>query len=227
MPGEPVSQGMPTSQGRSGGESAKKSRGQLFVIAAPSGAGKTSLVRALMERRPDLRFSISYTTRPQRPNEVDERDYFFVDKPTFEQMAAAGKFLEHARVFDNDYGTSRTQVETLLEQGENVLLEIDWQGARQIRRAMPACRSIFILPPSREALEQRLRGRRSDSDEVIARRLRDSIEDMSHWAEFDDVVVNDDFGQATNDLAAIVAGETRRFSRERPALQPLLDRLLG
>jgi len=222
---------MTASGNRSVEGSAKTSRGQprgqLFVIAAPSGAGKTSLVRALMERRPDLRFSISYTTRPQRPNEVHERDYFFVDQPTFEEMVTAGEFLEHARVFDNHYGTSKAQVEALLEQGENVLLEIDWQGARQIRRAMPTCRSIFILPPSRDALEQRLRGRQSDSDEVIARRLRDSIEDMSHWAEFDDVVVNDDFAQATDDLAAIVAGETRRFSRERPALQPLLDRLLG
>ncbi|AMN48298.1 guanylate kinase [Steroidobacter denitrificans] len=210
-----------------GKESVKKLRGQLFVIAAPSGAGKTSLVRALMQHRPDLRFSISYTTRPQRPNEVDKRDYFFVDERTFEQMAATGKFLEHARVFDHHYGTSKAQVEALLEQGENVLLEIDWQGAQQIRRAMPTCHSIFILPPSREALEQRLRGRQSDSDEVIARRLRDSIGDMSHWAEFDAVVINDDFGQATSDLAAIVAGETRRFSRQRPELRPLLDRLLS
>ncbi len=202
-------------------------RGRLFVIAAPSGAGKTSLVRALVARRPALRFSISYTTRPQRPNEQDGRDYFFVDKPRFERMVADGEFLEYASVFDNYYGTSRAQVEELLAAGENVLLEIDWQGAQQIRRTMPECRSIFILPPSRAALEQRLRGRGTDSDEVIARRLRDSIADMSHWNEFDDVVVNDDFEQATGELAAIVAGETQRYSRGRSELQTLLDRLLG
>ena len=163
-------------------------RGKLFVIAAPSGAGKTSLVRALMERRPALRFSISYTTRKQRPNERDGHDYFFVDKAGFERMAAAGEFLEHARVFDNYYGTSREQVEQLLDQSQDVLLEIDWQGAQQIRRALPECRSIFVLPPSRAALEQRLRGRGTDSDEVIARRLRDSIADLSHWNEFDYIV---------------------------------------
>jgi len=208
-------------------ESSEQRRGQLFVIAAPSGAGKTSLVRALMERRPDLRFSISYTTRPKRPTEVDTQDYFFVDKAKFESMVAESAFLEHACVFDNYYGTSKSQVEQLLAQGENVLLEIDWQGARQIRRGMPECRSIFILPPSRQALEQRLRGRKTDSDEVIARRLRDSIADMSHWAEFDDVVVNDDFQQATEDLAAIIDGETQRFSKGRSELQTLLDELLG
>jgi guanylate kinase len=202
-------------------------RGRLFVIAAPSGAGKTSLVRALVARRPALRFSISYTTRPQRPNEQDGRDYFFVDKQSFERMAADGEFLEYASVFDNYYGTSRAQVEQLLAAGENVLLEIDWQGAQQIRRSMPECRSIFILPPSRAALEQRLRGRGTDSDEVIARRLRDSIADMSHWDEFDDVVVNDDFEQASGELAAIVAGETQRYSRGRSELRTLLDRLLG
>jgi guanylate kinase len=122
-------------------------RGKLFVIAAPSGAGKTSLVRALMQRQPGLRFSISYTTRKQRPNERHEHDYFFVDKPTFERMVAAGQFLEHAQVFDNYYGTSRGQVESLLSAGENVLLEIDWQGAQQVRAALPECCSIFILPP--------------------------------------------------------------------------------
>ncbi|MGH8188032.1 MAG: guanylate kinase, partial [Steroidobacteraceae bacterium] len=158
-------------------------RGKLFVIAAPSGAGKTSLVRALIERLPALRFSISYTTRTQRPNERHAHDYFFVDKPTFERMVAANEFLEHARVFDNYYGTSKAQVEQLLNAGENVLLEIDWQGAQQMRRAMPEGRTIFVLPPSREALEQRLRGRGTDSDEVIARRLKDSMADLSHWHE--------------------------------------------
>jgi guanylate kinase len=202
-------------------------RGKLFVIAAPSGAGKTSLVRALMQRVPSLRFSISYTTRKPRPNEVPGRDYFFVDHAGFEGMVEAGEFLEHARVFDNYYGTSKTQVESMLREGDNVLLEIDWQGAQQIRRAMPECESIFILPPSRETLEQRLRGRQTDNDEVIARRLRDSIADMSHWEEFDYVVVNDDFERATVELEAIVAGRGAALRRSRSELQTLLPLLLG
>jgi guanylate kinase len=202
-------------------------RGKLFVIAAPSGAGKTTLVRALMERVPSLRFSISYTTRKPRPNEQHGRDYFFVDHAEFERMAAAGEFLEHARVFDNYYGTSKPQVESMLTDGDNVLLEIDWQGAQQIRRALPECQSIFILPPSREALEQRLRGRKTDGDEVIARRLRDSIADMSHWSEFDYVVVNDDFARATAELQSIVAGQGESLRRDRSELQTLIRRLLG
>ena len=202
-------------------------RGKLFVIAAPSGAGKTSLVRALMQLRPTLRFSISYTTRKQRPNERHSHDYFFVDKAEFERMVAAGDFLEHARVFDNYYGTSRQQVEQLLDESQDVLLEIDWQGAQQIRRALPECRSIFVLPPSREALEQRLRGRGTDSDEVIARRFRDSLADLSHWNEFDYIVVNDDFERATEDLQAIVSGQGEHLRRDRAELRELLARLLA
>jgi guanylate kinase len=202
-------------------------RGKLFVIAAPSGAGKTSLVRALIQLRPALRFSISYTTRKQRPNERHSHDYFFVDKSEFERMVAAGEFLEHARVFDNYYGTSRKQVEQLLDESQDVLLEIDWQGAQQIRRALPECRSIFVLPPSREALEQRLRGRGTDSDEVIARRLRDSLADLSHWSEFDYIVVNDDFARAIEDLQAIVTGQGEHLRRDRPELRELLARLLA
>ena len=201
-------------------------RGKLFVIAAPSGAGKTSLVRALMERRPALRFSISYTTRKQRPTERDGHDYFFVDKDEFKRMVDAQEFLEHAQVFDNFYGTSRKQVEQILDQGQDVLLEIDWQGAQQIRRALPECRSIFVLPPSREALEQRLRNRATDSDEVIARRLRDSIADLSHWNEFDYIVVNDDFERATQDLEAIVTGQGEHLRRDRAGLQGLIAKLL-
>jgi guanylate kinase len=203
------------------------SRGKLFVIAAPSGAGKTSLVRALMQRRPALRFSISYTTRQQRPNERDGHDYFFVDKPKFERMVEAGEFLEHARVFDNYYGTSPAQVEQLLAEGQDVLLEIDWQGAQQIRRSLPECRSIFVLPPSRAALEQRLRNRGTDSDEVIARRLRDSLADLSHWNEFDYIVVNDDFARATADLEAVVAGQGEHLRRDRAELRELLASLLS
>jgi guanylate kinase len=202
-------------------------RGKLFVIAAPSGAGKTSLVRALIQRRPALRFSISYTTRKQRPNERDGHDYFFVDKPEFERMVGAQEFLEHARVFDNYYGTSRKQVEQLLDDSQDVLLEIDWQGAQQIRRALPECRTIFVLPPSREALEQRLRGRGTDADDVIARRLRDSLADLSHWNEFDYIVVNDDFERATAELEAIVAGKGEHLRRDRTELQALLAKLLA
>ena len=204
----------------------KPERGRLFVIAAPSGAGKTSLVRALMERVP-LQFSISYTTRRQRDTEQNGHDYFFVKKEEFEQMRDAGRFLGHAQVFDNCYGTSREQVEQHLARGDNVLLEIDWQGAQQIRRSMPEARTIFVLPPARPALEQRLRGRGTDSEEVIARRLRDSLADMSHWNEFDDVVVNDDFERAVADLQAIVGGDTRSYSRDRSGLRTLLEQLLG
>jgi guanylate kinase len=205
----------------------QRERGSLFVIAAPSGAGKTSLVRALLQRQPQLRFSISFTTRQQRTAEQHGHDYFFVDKPEFQRMIAAGEFLEHAQVFDNFYGTSRAQVENLLAAGSNVLLEIDWQGAQQIRRAMPECQTIFILPPSRDELERRLRGRGTDSDAVIARRLRDSIADMSHWNEFDYVVVNDDFERATRDLEAIIVGNAEALRRDRPTVQALVNELLA
>jgi guanylate kinase len=204
----------------------KPARGKLFVIAAPSGAGKTSLVRELMKRMP-LKFSISYTTRTRRETEQHGHDYFFVDKAEFQRMRDAGQFLEHAQVFDNYYGTSREQVEQHLARGDNVLLEIDWQGAQQIRVSMPEARTIFVLPPSRPALEQRLRGRGTDSEEVIARRLRDSLADMSHWDEFDDVVVNDDFERAVADLQAIVGGDTRSYRRDRSGLRTLLEQLLG
>lgn len=192
-------------------------RGRLFVIAAPSGAGKTSLVRALMERDRSLGFSISYTTRPQRPSEVYGRDYFFVPKDEFEHMVEAGEFLEHALVFDNYYGTSRRQVEDALASGQDLILEIDWQGAGQVRRALPECVSIFILPPSRAELERRLRGRGTDAEEVIQRRLRDAASDMAHWREFDHVVVNDDFGRALDELEAIVAGTPQAVGADRTA----------
>ena len=200
-------------------------RGRLFVIAAPSGAGKTSLVRALVQREPSLRFSVSYTTRAQRPNEVEGRDYFFVTREEFERMVAAGEFLEHARVFDNCYGTSRRQVEQSLEAGQDLILEIDWQGARQIRRALPECISIFILPPSRAELERRLRGRGTDADDVIRRRLRDAAGDMGHWSEFGYVVVNDDFQLALDQLAAIVAGQGEPVRADRQGLAELAKSL--
>jgi guanylate kinase len=201
-------------------------RGKLFVVAAASGTGKTSLVLAMMRRMPDLRFSISYTTRAPRETERDGVHYFFVQKDEFDRMAASGEFLEHAGVYGNFYGTSRKQVETLLAAGENVLLEIDWQGAQQIARTMPERRSIFILPPSLEALEMRLRGRKTDSDEVIAGRLRESIADLSHWSEFDYVVVNDDFERASGDLEAIVRGEGEHLTRHRPQVRELIEQLM-
>ncbi len=198
----------------------------LFVIAAPSGAGKTSLVKALVQQESDLVVSISYTTRTRRESEVDGEDYFFVDKPTFETMRDAGEFLESADVFDNCYGTARRTVESALADGHNVILEIDWQGARQVRSAMPDCQTIFILPPSRAELETRLRHRRTDTDEVIARRLRDSVSDMGHWDEFDYVVVNDEFDTAVADLVAIVRGQGERARADRAELRPLLADLL-
>jgi guanylate kinase len=196
-------------------------RGRLFVFAAPSGAGKTSLVRALMERDRSLQFSISYTTRARRPTERNGVDYHFVSREEFEAMVARGEFLEHARVFDNYYGTARSQVESSLAAGHDLILEIDWQGAQQIRRAMPECVSIFILPPSRAELERRLRGRGTDPEEVIQRRLRDAAADMTHWQEFDYVVVNEDFESAVADLEAIVAGHGEALRRDRPDLGTL------
>ena len=203
-------------------------RGRLFVIAAPSGAGKTSLVRALMEREPGLSFSISYTTRRQRPNEVHGRDYFFVGREEFDRMAEAGQFLEHATVFGNSYGTARAQVEQSLGSGQDLILEIDWQGARQIRSALPECCSIFILPPSRAELERRLRGRGTDTEEVIVRRLGEAAEDMGHWREFDYVVVNDSFDRALDELSAIVQGrDPPEARRDRAGLEGWAAGLVG
>jgi guanylate kinase len=184
----------------------RDARGRLWVIAAPSGAGKTSLARKLIELEPRLKFSISYTTRKQRSTEVAGRDYFFVDVPTFEDMVRRDAFLEHAQVFDNWYGTGRDHVEGLLAGGDSVLLEIDWQGAQQVRERASAARSIFILPPNVAELERRLRGRGTDSEATIQRRLRDSVADMQHWPEFHHVVINDDFDTALSQLRSIIAG---------------------
>src|SRR5689334_18769270 len=200
-------------------------RGRLFVIAAPSGAGKTSLVKALLQRQPELRLSISHTTRPIRPTEELGREYYFVPVTEFRERVGRGEFLEHAQVFDNYYGTGRQPVEQQLSQGRDVILEIDWQGAQQVRRAMPDCITVFILPPSRRALEERLRNRRTDSDEVIARRLRDAVSDMSHWSEFDYVVVNDDFARAVSDLSRIVEGRAGDLQSSQVELGTLLQDL--
>jgi guanylate kinase len=201
--------------------------GRLFVITAPSGAGKTSLTRALLERHPGLRLSVSYTTRRPRPHELEGREYHFVSREQFERLCAAGAFLEHAQVFDHYYGTSRDAVRLLQRQGVDVVLEIDWQGAQQVRGAMPDCISIFILPPSRAALKERLLKRQTDAPEVIERRLRDAVGDMSHYREFDYVVVNDDFNRALADLECIVEGTGGALTADRPELRPLLVELLG
>jgi guanylate kinase len=202
-------------------------RGRLFVIAAPSGAGKTSLVRALLTQEPALHLSVSHTTRAQRPNEADGREYHFDTVENFRALIARGEFLEHAQVFDNLYGTSRVFVEQRLAAGQDVVLEIDWQGARQVRSALPGCVTIFILPPSRPALAQRLATRGTDAPQVIERRLRDAAADMSHYAEFDYVIVNDDFAHAVHDLRRIVAGDAQDLSSRRPQLAPLLSELLA
>ncbi len=202
-------------------------RGRLFVIAAPSGAGKTSLVRALLEQEPGLHLSVSHTTRSQRPTEADGREYHFVTVAAFRELVDRKQFLEHAQVFDNFYGTSRKFVEERLDAGQDVVLEIDWQGAQQVRRALPQCVTIFILPPSRAALAQRLASRATDSAQVIERRLRDAAADMAHYREFDYVVVNDDFAQAVADLRRIVAGNAADLSSSRAGLKPLLAELLA
>ena len=202
-------------------------RGSLFVIAAPSGAGKTSLVKAVRDRDPALRVSVSHTTRKQREKEIPGVDYNFVSVDEFERLITQEAFLEHARAVDNVYGTGRAQVEALRNAGHDVILEIDWQGARQVRKAQPDCKSVFILPPSRVELETRLRNRGTDSDQVIERRLRDAVADMSHYAEFDYVIVNNKFEDAVAQLLAILRGGGTEYGAKRPDLAPLLADLLG
>ena len=201
--------------------------GRLWVIAAPSGAGKTSLVHALLKRDPSLRFSISYTTRAPRSSEVEGRDYFFVSTPKFLEMVRADAFLEHATVFDNWYGTGREHVDGLLKAGANVVLEIDWQGARQVRERAPDSQSVFILPPSAAELERRLRGRKTDAEAVIQRRLEDSLGDMTHWSEFDHVVINDDFDAALERLAAVISGRDQSARTNLPAVRAQAEAIVG
>ena len=203
------------------------SRGSLIVLSAPSGAGKTSLVRALRAEVAGLAVSVSHTTRAQRPGERHGEAYFFVDHAEFERMIAAEGFLEYARVFDNYYGTARQTVEDALASGQDVLLEIDWQGARVVKTLMPDCVSVFVLPPSREALESRLRDRGQDTDEIIARRMRDAISEMSHYSEYDFLIVNDVFEDALRALKDVVLTQRLRTSQQSHRLADLLASLLG
>jgi len=202
--------------------------GTLFVVSAPSGAGKTSLVRALVSTDPGIAVSVSHTTRAPRPGEQDGTHYHFVDRARFEDMAAAGELLEHARVFDNYYGTARAEVEQGLAAGRDLVLEIDWQGARQVRALMPQAVSIFILPPSIAVLEQRLRDRAQDSAEVVAQRLSEARGEMSHYEEFDYLVVNDDLDAALHELRAIVTSHRlRRDAQVRRQAGRLAELLRG
>lgn len=200
--------------------------GTLYVISAPSGAGKTSLVKALVEQIEGIGVSVSHTTRAKREGERDGVDYHFVDKTAFESMVENAAFLEHAKVFDNYYGTAVENIENKLKQGEDVILEIDWQGAAQVRKQLPHSVNIFILPPSRQALEERLRGRGQDSDEIIERRMRDAKSETSHYAEFDYLVVNDQFENALIELKSIVLARRCRYLAQSERLAPLLKELL-
>jgi len=211
-----------TSTGRAGGA------GTLYVVSAPSGAGKTSLVRALLESAgDDLVLSVSHTTRAPRPGEVDGRDYHFVDVETFRRMIENEAFLEHARVFDNYYGTARQGIEAQIDQGRDVILEIDWQGARQVRQALPESVGIFILPPAREALQERLRNRGQDDEAVIARRMQDAVKEMSHYGEYDYLVINEVFRTALDELAAITRGRRLRLAAQQQRHAALLAALLA
>lgn len=202
--------------------------GSLFVFAAPSGAGKTTLVHAVVTKHQEkLRFSISYTTREPRSNEANAVDYLFVSEEEFMRLRDAGEMLEYARVFDNYYATSRSQVEKHLADNRSVVLEIDWQGTEQVRESMPDCVTIFIFPPSLAELERRLRDRGTDTPEVIERRLRDARSDMAHWVDFDYVIVNDKLDDAVIDLEAVLKGEGEASSTSNPKLRETLEHILG
>lgn len=203
-----------------------KARGELYVIAAPSGAGKTSLVAALLGNDPQLKLSISHTTRAARPGEEDGVHYHFIDEQAFQALVDEDAFLEHATVFDYHYGTSKAVVESNLQAGYDVILEIDWQGAEQVRTRFPNCKTIFIIPPSVGTLRDRLSRRGQDSSEVIARRMRDARSEISHWQEFDFLVVNDDFDHALADLQSIFRSQRLDIHRQGSNHAKLLAELV-
>lgn len=201
--------------------------GTLYVFSAPSGAGKTSLVKALLEQTEDIGVSVSHTTRAPREGEIDGKDYNFVSQETFQQLIGENAFLEHAQVFDNFYGTSQAWVEKELQAGRDVILEIDWQGAEQIRQQMPNMVSVFILPPSREELLKRLTGRGTDSQDIIDRRMQDAESEMSHYGVFDYLIINDDFAIALEQLRAIVLARKQRTLVQSQIQRKLLQNLLN
>ncbi|PKE27794.1 guanylate kinase [Rahnella sp. AA] len=204
-------------------------QGTLYIVSAPSGAGKSSLIQALLKTQPlyDTQVSISHTTRAERPGEKHGEHYFFVSKEEFREMIERDAFLEHAEVFGNYYGTSRETIEQVLASGVDVFLDIDWQGAQQIRKRMPQARSIFVLPPSKDELDRRLRGRGQDSEEVIAKRMAQAVAEMTHFAEYDYLIVNDDFDLALSDLKTIIRAERLRLSRQRLRHDGLITKLLA
>ncbi|MCF4983520.1 guanylate kinase [Pseudomonas syringae] len=209
--------------------------GTLYIISAPSGAGKTSLVKALMDAQQEpqygaqakIRVSVSHTTRAMRPGEVDGVNYNFVDRATFLSMIEHGDFLEQAEVFGNLYGTSQSHLQQTLDEGHDLILEIDWQGARQVRAQMPQARSIFILPPTQQALRQRLTNRGQDSDEIIEARMREAVSEMSHYSEYEYVVVNDDFAGALEDLKAIFRANRLTQQHQQEQYSELFQELLA
>ena len=204
-------------------------QGTLYIVSAPSGAGKSSLIQALLKTQPlyDTQVSISHTTRAKRPGENHAEHYYFVSHDEFRQMIEEDAFLEYAEVFGNYYGTSRKAIEQILSTGVDVFLDIDWQGAQQIRKKMPQSRSIFILPPSKDELDRRLRGRGQDSDEVIAKRMAQAVAEMTHYAEYAYLIVNDDFDLALSDLKTIIRAERLRLGRQKMRHDALITKLLA
>ena len=203
------------------------SKGTLYIISAPSGAGKTSLVKELLKTSQQIMVSVSHTTRAMRPGEQDGVDYHFVEQQAFQQMVADSAFLEHAQVFDNFYGTSQQHVEDQLASGMDVILEIDWQGAEQVRKLIADSQSIFVLPPSISALKERLQNRGQDDESIIQRRMRDAVNEMSHYAEFDYLVVNDDFAVALDDLKSIIRANRLTQLNQARNIESLLTELLN
>ncbi|WP_338522101.1 guanylate kinase [Pseudomonas batumici] len=203
------------------------STGTLYIISAPSGAGKTSLVKALIDAEPQIRVSVSHTTRAMRPGEENGVNYHFVDRAEFVSMVEHGDFLEQAEVFGNLYGTSQSHLQQTLDAGHDLILEIDWQGAEQVRRQMPGARSIFILPPSQQALRQRLTNRGQDSDAIIEGRMREAVSEMSHYVEYDFLIINDDFAHALDDLKAIFRANRLQQLPQQQRFTQLLSELLA